>query len=83
MPTVVNIRSFTHNGADHSLSGTIQNRGTAPASYNLAVEFLDKNGTVVASKTASVGPVAPKAEGPFKIQVQGTGIAGFRYAPLK
>ena len=83
MPTVVNIRSFTHNGADHSLSGTIENRGAAPASYTLAVEFLDKNGTVVASKTASVGPVAPKAQGSFKIQVQGTGIAAFRYTPLK
>ena len=79
----MNIRSFTHNGADHSLSGSIENRGTAPASYNFAVEFLDKNGTVVASKTASVGPVAPKASGSFKIQVQGTGIAAFRYTPLK
>jgi len=83
MPTVVNIRSFVHNGTDHTLTGTIENRGTAPASYNLSVEFLDKNGAVVASKTASVGPVAPKAQGAFKIQVQGTGIAAFRYAPLK
>lgn len=83
MPTVVNVRSFTHNGANHALSGTIENRGTAPASYTLNVEFLDKNGTVVASKSATVGPVAPKAQGSFKIEVQGTGIAGFRYTALK
>lgn len=83
MPTVVTIRSFTHTGADHALSGSIENRGTAPASYTLNVEFLDKNGAVVASKSTTVGPVAPKAQGSFKIEVQGTGIAGFRYTTLK
>jgi tetratricopeptide (TPR) repeat protein len=83
MPTVVNVRSFIHNGADHTLSGTIKNRGTAPASYTLSVDFLDKSGAVVASKTANVGPVAPNAEGSFKVQAQGTGITGFRYTALK
>lgn len=83
MPTLVTIRSFTHNGSDHSLSGTIENRGTTPGTYSLAVDFLDKNGAVVTSKTVSVGPVAPNAQGTFKVQVQGTGISGFRYAPLK
>ncbi|MFL5561202.1 MAG: hypothetical protein ACJ79K_07005 [Gemmatimonadaceae bacterium] len=83
MPTVVTVRSFAHNGTDHTLSGSIKNRGTAPASYTLAVDFLDKTGAVVASKTASVGPVAPNSEATFKISVQGTGIAGFRYTPLK
>lgn len=83
LPTVVTIRSFTHNGADHSLSGSIENRGTAPATYSVAVDFVDKNGAVVASKTVSVGPVAPKAQATFKVQVQGTGIVGFRYTPLK
>ena len=83
MPSAVTIRTFTHNGADHSLTGSIENRGTVPATYTLAVEFLDSKGTVVASKTASVGPVAPKAHGTFKIQVQGTGITAFRYTPIK
>ena len=83
MPTVVSVKNFTHNGADHSISGTIENRGTAAASYTLNVEFLDKNGAVVASKSASVGPVAPKAQGSFKVDVQGTGITGFRYTALK
>ncbi len=83
MPSVLTIRTFTHNGADHSLSGSIENRGTAPATYSLAVDFLDSKGGVVASKTTSIGPVAPKAQGTFKLQAQGTGITGFRYAPIK
>jgi len=83
MPTVVNIRSFTHNGDDHTLSGTITNRGTAPASYTLSVDFLDKTGAVISTQTASVGPVAPKADGSFKIQVHAAGVAGFRYKALK
>ena len=83
LPTVLTVRNFSHNGADHAVSGSIENRGTAPATYSLAMDFLDKTGGVVASKTVSVGPVAPKAQAPFRIAVQGTGITGFRYAPMK
>ncbi len=83
LPTVMTVRSFSHNGADHSVSGSIENRGTAPATYALAMDFLDKTGAVVASKTVSVGPVAPKTQATFRVAVQGTGITGFRYAPLK
>ncbi|HEX2781636.1 MAG TPA: FxLYD domain-containing protein [Gemmatimonadaceae bacterium] len=83
MPTVVTIKSFNKNPDSGSLGGTIENRGTTPATYNVTVEFLDKGGNVVATKTASVGPVAPKAKADFKVEAQAANIVSFRYQPIK
>lgn len=83
MPTVVNIRAFTHEGAKHTLKGTLENRGTAAGNYDVNVEFLDRNGNVVATGTTKVGPVAPKGKADFTVQVEKEGIVGFRYAALK
>ena len=83
MPTVVTIRSFTHEGTKHTVTGTLENRGTAAGNYDVAVEFLDRSGQVVATSTAKVGPVAPKTKADFKVQVEKDGIVAFRYAALK
>jgi tetratricopeptide (TPR) repeat protein len=83
MPTVLTIKSFTKNADGASFGGSIENRGTAAGSYNLTVEFLDKAGNVVTSKTTTVGPLAPKAKADFKVDAQGAGIVAFRYQPIK
>lgn len=83
MPTVVTIRSFTHEGTKHTISGTVENRGNAAGNYDLAVEFLDRAGAVVATGSAKVGPVAPKGKADFKVQVEKEGIVAFRYSALK
>jgi tetratricopeptide (TPR) repeat protein len=83
MPQKVSFTAFDHAGAKHTLSGVVQNLGTAPGNYALKFEFLDKNGNVVASQTANVGPVAPKESKPFSVTVEQTGIVAFRYAPLQ
>jgi tetratricopeptide (TPR) repeat protein len=83
MPTVVTIRSFTHEGTKHTVTGTVENRGAAAGNYDVAVEFLDRSGKVVATSAAKVGPVAPKAKADFKVQVEHDGIVAFRYAALK
>ena len=82
MPVRVNINSFQHAGAKHTLSGSIENLGATQASYALKVEFLDKAGAVIATQTQSVGPVAPKANQAFTVTVTQPGIVAFRYAPL-
>lgn len=64
------------------LSGTIENRGAAAKSYTMDVEFLDKNGAVVGSKSVTVGPVAPKASAPFDASVEAVGVVGYRYKPM-
>lgn len=83
MPTVVTVKSFNKTATGASLGGTIENRGTAAGSYTLTVEFLDKAGNVVATQTANVGPLAPKAKAEFKVDGTGANIVAFRYQPLK
>ncbi|HVE78794.1 MAG TPA: tetratricopeptide repeat protein [Gemmatimonadaceae bacterium] len=82
MPAVVTFTLFSHDGPKHKLAGTIENRGDKASSYPLKVEFLDSKGNVVATKEAPVGPVAPKEKKTFSIDVDGSGIVAFRYAPL-
>ena len=83
MPVVVTVSSFSKSPSGASLGGTIENRGTAAGSYTMTVQFLDKTGNVVATQSANVGPVAPKAKTNFKVDATGANIVAFRYQPLK
>jgi tetratricopeptide (TPR) repeat protein len=76
------VHEFTRRSNGTILSGTIENRGTAAKTYNLSVEFLDKTGNVVGTETTTVGPVAPKSVGTFKITSTAGGVYGYRYKPL-
>ena len=76
------VNEFTRRPNETVLAGTIENRDKTSKTYSLTVEFLDKSGNVVATETTSVGPVAPKAKGTFKIQSATGGVYGYRYKPL-
>lgn len=76
------VTEFSRRDTETTLSGIIENRGTAPKTYTLSVDFLDQSGNVVSAETASVGPVAPKSSQPFKITSAHGGIVGYRYKPL-
>lgn len=82
MPVRVAFSEFRHSGSKHTLTGSVENRGKAPGNYTLKVEFVDKQGNVVATQEAVVGPVNPKETKPFKVEVNQTGIVAFRYAPI-
>jgi tetratricopeptide (TPR) repeat protein len=83
MPTVVTFKSFMHNGSQHTVTGSVENRGTAAGNYVIPFEFLDNSGKVVATQTVNVGPVAPKEKKDFTVKVDQAGIVSYRYAPLK
>lgn len=80
-PARVTVTGFRHDGAKHTLSGTVENLSEAPANYALKVEFLDAQGNVVATGDAPLA-VAPKEKKDFRVEVQGTGIVAWRYAPI-
>ena len=82
MPVRVTFTNFTHAGATHTLSGAVENLGTAAKAYSLKVDFLDAEGKVVATQTADVGSVEPKGRKEFTVTVSRQGIAAFRYTPL-
>jgi tetratricopeptide (TPR) repeat protein len=82
-PTVkVAFNLFSREAAKATLGGTIENLSAEPKTYTLKVEFLDTNGSTVATQEATVGPVDPKASKPFRITGEKAGIAAFKYAPL-
>ncbi len=82
LPVVVRFSQFSHDGAKATLAGTISNNTDAAKTYTLKVDFLDTKGNVVASQTASVGPVNAHGIGQFSVTASGAGIAAFKYAPL-
>lgn len=82
MPMRVSIGALSHAGANHTLQGSVENRGTKDASYTLKFDFLDSKGAVVASQETAVGPVAPGANASFTVKVQKEGIVAYRNAAL-
>jgi tetratricopeptide (TPR) repeat protein len=82
MPVKVSFTEFSRNTEGTTLAGTIENKSATPKTYNLSVDFLGSKGEVLFTETASVGPVAPKATGTFKIKNAKTGVYGYRYKPL-
>lgn len=82
MKTRLTYSNFERGQRSTTLSGEIENRGTAPQSYTIEFEFLDNTGAVVDKQTATVGPVEANSNAPFRIAVPKGGIAGVRYAPI-
>jgi len=72
------VNEFTRRPTETFLVGSIENRDKTPKTYGLTVEFLDKTGSVVDTQTVSVGPVAPKASGVFRVKSDKGGVYGYR-----
>ncbi len=81
-PAKLTVTNFSRGDTQTVFGGTIENLTKVKKTYSLSVDFLDKNGAVVASDVASVGPVAPGAKGTFRVTVPKGGVYGFRYKPL-
>ena len=81
-PVKLLVREFSRRQDGVTLAGTIENRSTSSKTYNLSVEFVDKSGAVIDTQTATVGPVAAKSTGTFKITSTKGGAYGYRYKPL-
>jgi tetratricopeptide (TPR) repeat protein len=82
LPVKLVVTEFTRRADQTMLAGTIENRGTAAKTYTVNVEFLDKTGTVISTETTTVGPVAPKKSGAFRITTPKGGAFGYRYKPI-
>ena len=76
------VNEFTRRPEETLLGGTVENRDKTAKTYTVVFEFLDKAGNVVATETTTVGPVAPKSSGTFKLRSATGGVYGYRYKPL-
>jgi tetratricopeptide (TPR) repeat protein len=81
-PVKLVVTEFTRRSNGTVLSGTVENRSTTAKTYSLSFDLLDKAGNVIGTETASVGPVAPKSSGTFKITSLKGGAFGYRYKPI-
>ena len=81
MKVQVAITQFTHAGAKHTLTGSVINQSEKPVNGNLEVEFLDKDGQVVARKSVAV-KADPNSSTDFTAEVLQTGVVAFRYKPI-
>jgi len=81
-PVKFTVTEFTRRSDGTTIAGTIENRTTSSKTYNLSIDLLDKSGTVVDTQTATVGPVAAKSTGTFKVSSTKGGVYGYRYKPL-
>jgi len=82
LPVKVTFTEFSRNSDGTTLAGEIENRSTTAKTYTMTVEFLGFDGSVLATETQSVGPVAPKAKGQFSLHSAKQQVAGYRYKPL-
>ncbi len=81
-PVAVRVTNFQRQEGKSTLTGSVENRGAAAKAYNITVEFLDKDGKVVATQQASVGSVAPKETKVFTVSADGPGVVAYRYKPV-
>jgi len=82
LPVKVTFSEFTPTDEKVTIGGSILNNTDASKSYTIKVDFLDKDGKVVTSQQANVGPVTGKQSGRFSMTAAGKGIVAFRYAPV-
>jgi len=67
----------------YSVQGTVNNEGSATASWTMKLELLDVAGAVVASKDVAIGPVDAGGNTTFSVKLDAPKAVAFRYAPLK
>jgi tetratricopeptide (TPR) repeat protein len=83
MPHRVLVSQFERRAEGALIGGTIENRGKAAKSYDIVIELLDKDGSVVESMTANVPSVAPNGMGQFSVTPTKPGIVAYRYQAIK
>lgn len=82
MPIEVKITQFNVDSATTTMAGTVDNRGTAPKPVTLTFQLLDTNGGVVTTATVPAMTVPAGGSQPFSFKANGTGVAGYKYAPV-
>lgn len=83
MPVKVSFTNFgTGEDGKTNLGGTVMNRSDAEKSYTMIVEFLSAAGEVLATQTATIGPVKPQGTARFSVSANVPNIVAFRYKPL-
>lgn len=79
--TVTRFERNTGDGA--RIAGTIENRGRAAKTYTVEFSFLDMDGNVLETVSATTASAAPGATVTFEVKGTESGVAAWKYAPIK
>jgi tetratricopeptide (TPR) repeat protein len=79
----VDITLAQQSANSYSVQGTVNNEGSAAASWTMKLEFLDAAGAVVATKDVAIGPVDAGGNTTFSVKLDTPKAVAYRYAPLK
>jgi tetratricopeptide (TPR) repeat protein len=76
----VTVSQFDSTDTGRDVKGLVTNaRQTANAPFKLVFEFVDLQGSVVATDTVQVNAIQPGQSQPFEMHPKGTSIAAWRY----
>jgi tetratricopeptide (TPR) repeat protein len=82
VPVRVSFDKFSGAGsAKRTVSGAVENLGTAPKNVTLKLDFLDAKGTVVATQSTALS-LAPKEKKSFTVAGDGATIVAYKYDPI-
>ena len=80
LPYKVALAEFSISEEKATVAGNLTNNGSEAKTVTVKVDFLDREGKVVQSKSASVGPIPAGRPARFSVTATpGTGIAAFKY----
>lgn len=79
LPASIIVQEFSRGSTEATFTAALQNKGTAPKTFQVTVEFLDKSGAVVGTQQATVGPVPPNQSQSFTVELEQPNIHSWRY----
>jgi tetratricopeptide (TPR) repeat protein len=82
LPAQLRVTKFAKDGDKVTVAGTVENKGTAPKSYTIKFQMIDKTGQPVTSQDVPVQVAAGQTQ-PFDFTVTQPGVAAYKYAPLE
>lgn len=83
LPVKVDITGFSTAAASATLKLSLEPTLPAGGNYTVTVDFLDRAGQVVATKTESSGPIKQGEKKEVTLKGEGANIVGYRYKPVK
>jgi len=83
LPVKVDITGFSTAAASATLKLSLEAMLPAGGTYSVTVEFIDREGKVVATQTESSGPIKQGEKKEVSLKGEGAGIVGYRYKPVK
>lgn len=80
----VSLSDFSTTPEKATVAGSVTNSGTAAKPVTITVEFLDREGKVIQTKSQDLGSISAGASARFSVTVTpGTNISAFRYKRIE